>query len=993
VELFERAKEKKMSILKRRWEAGMVIIAAALLLCGVAPALADDCGGPNLPGASVIAGVCEVPAGTYNITVASLTFDESVHMQTGALIHATNPALDSLTITIDGDLVMEVGSLIDGTGNADCFGAETPFTGRTVTIETTGLIDVKGSGANSCPLDNPATPLVDESLAACAVIQSNGCTGGDILIEAGTTANIDGLVLSNGTATGAGNVETQRRGGGMITIRAACELTVSDTGRVRSHGQDPGADLVHLEACTVAIYGLIESEGVGHAVPGTNNPNHCDSAFRPGHPLQATGCIEVWGSTVVIDSNAPHNGELSTDKEGQCGGRSWIEVFGRKDVTILGDNNTPFAVHANNECSNSQTAGDINIKSAEGNVSASGDAVQADATGAGGTGGEIHIEARVNVNLTGGSIFARGDFVANGGFGIGGKIGTAALPTRAFTGTLSWLMPGVGDVRPTGSGAPAASRGIIYLRDCLAPAGVNNATATYPFIGVTATTPTVLGDACDATGPTLPSYVSLPAGDCLAVCTPPAKKSGIKWNDANGNHVKDGLEVNIPGWPIHIFDKATGGVAFHQDTFTDGSGKYEFTVNPDPGGTTYIVCETVDPQYTQTFPQVGPDCGPLGYNHGGGVGWEVTLFPGDDDTGNDFGNHKETTVVCPEDPKAVLTRTVALAPLGGLPNHTSLQAAYDAAANGEVIGLFGKFTENVVLGDHDAVDGDKTLKITQCTSAQFTAADDSKPVFDITSSGVLTIVSPDSVNGSIGWRVASDGHQLKSIRANDSTGPGVLVLGNLNSISWNEVAGNAVGIQVEGGGNQLKGGTVQLNTGDGVWFTATAASNSLQGATVQLNGRNGVLLDGTLNLIKSNGRLNQNTLSGLAGAGSDNTIQSNAADDNSGSGFSISGPGNYFQDNKASKNTLFGFDISGGTSSKPNRLRSNASNNGSSGGSSENDGFEWQLLDYVKNESGGNKADGVGIPKTTVPTKCSQFPATNLTKNFAAAYGCGDGAD
>ncbi len=979
--------------MKRTIRLSIAIVVAGLFLLGARVARADDCGAPNLPGAAVIAGVCEVPAGTYNVTVASLSFDESVHLQTGALIHATNPALTSLTITITGDLVMEVGSLIDGTGNADCFGAETPLTGRTVTITTTGLVDVKGSGASSCALDNPATPLVDESLAACAVIRSNGCTGGDILIEAGTTANIDGLVLSNGTASGSGNAQTQRRGGGMITIRANCELTVSDTGRVRSHGQDPGADLVHLEACTVTIYGLIESEGVGHAVPGTNNPNHCDSAFRPGHPLAATGCIEVWAGTVLIDSNAPHNAELSTDKEGQCGGRSWIEIFGRKDVTILGDNNVPFAVHANNECANSQTAGDINIKSAEGSVSASGDAVQADATGAGGVGGQIHIEARINVNLTGGSVFARGDFVANGGYGIGGKIGTAAAPTRAFTGTLSWLMPGVGDVRPTGSGVPAGSRGIIYLQDCLAPAGVNNATATYPFIGVAATTPTVLADACDATGPALPTYVSLPAANCLEVCTPPAKKSGIKWNDLNSSHTKDGLEANIAGWPIHIFDKATGGVAFHQDTFTDGTGKYEFTVNPAPGGTTYIVCETVDPQWTQTYPQVGPDCGPAGYNHGGGIGWEVTLFPGDNDTGNDFGNHRETTVVCPEDPRAVLTRTVSPSPIGGLPNHSSLQAAYDAAANGEVIGIFGKFIENVVLGDHDGTDGDKTLKITQCTSAQFTAADNSKPVFDITSTGVLTIVSPDSVNGSIGWRVETDGHSLKSIRANDATGPGVLVLGNLNSISWNEIAGNAVGIQVEGTGNDLRGGTVQKNTGDGVWFTSTATGNILQGATVQLNGGNGVLVDGTSNTIKSNGRLNQNALSGLAAPGQDNTVQSNAADQNTGSGFTITGPGNYLRDNKASKNTVFGFDVSGGTMAKPNRLRGNASNNGSSGGSSENLSFEFQLFGYVKNESGGNKADGIGIPKTVAPLKCSQFPATNLTNNFAAVYACGDGAD
>jgi hypothetical protein len=311
-----------------------------------------------------------------------------------------------------------------------------------------------------------------------------------------------------------------------------------------------------------------------------------------------------------------------------------------------------------------------------------------------------------------------------------------------------------------------------------------------------------------------------------------------------------------------------------------------------------------------------------------------------------------------------------------------------------VIGIFGKFTENVVLGDHDGIDGDKTLKITQCTSAQFTAADNTKPVFDITSTGNLTIVSPDSVGGSVGWLVESDGHHLKSIRANNAIGEGVLVLGSNNEISWNEIAGNGgAGMRIEGGGNDLRGGTVQQNTGDGVVFGAGATSNSLQGATIQLNGLNGVRVDGTLNKIKSNGRLNQNGQSGLLASGSGNTIQSNAAESNSGSGFQVTGPANYLQDNKSSKNSLFGFDIAGGTSIAPNRLRSNASNNGSAGGSSENGSFEYQLSDYVKNDSGGNKADGVAIPKTTSPFKCKLFPATNVTTNFAPQYACGDGLD
>jgi len=969
-----------MAVLNRRWGFGVVVIAAAFLLCGAATARADaaDCvafGGTFVPGSP---DECQIS--TALVKTGSFTLDETLHiLGTGSI--TTGAGGITLEITT-GDFLMDSGALVDG-NVAGC------NTGGAITIT----------------VDDGDVTMVPGS-----VVRSNSCHGGAIVITASDNIDIDGTVESVGSITGTG--ANQGPGGGTITIIAGCELTVTDAGLISSRGKDPGADLVHLEACTVVVYGKVESTGPGHAVPN-NPPNHCDNnggaggGLRPDKPANSTACVEIWGNTITIDSTGTHHGEVNADigQSGDATGRSWIDIYATTKVTITdgsGNNylvpipgspsfNQTFAVHANQFRSNgvSSIAGIITIKSMEGNAEGTGDVAQADDTGGLAKGGTITFEAFNNLNLNGGTIFARGDFAEGGGYGVGGKVFT-----RSYHGTLSWAN-GVVDARPIGTDTvpptlAAANRGEIRLQDCLAPAGVDTSTLVVPSnnnpASATVAGFTVAPDNCVGVM-SKPDYVILPPATCVNDCNPPALKRGIKYNDLNKNGTRDGspLEPVLSNWEIHLFGQPDAGAPIHLHQFTDGSGKYEFTIPPG----TYTVCETLQPGWTQSQPASGADCSA----HGGGFGYDITLVAGQVDEGNDFGNWKDGTIVCPEDPKAVLTRTVAPAPLGGLPNHTSLQAAYDAAANGEVIGIFGKFIENVVLGDHDAIDGDKTMKITQCTSAQFTAADDSRPVFDITSTGNLTVVSPDSVNGSIGWRVATDGHHLKSIRANDSFGPGVLVLGDSNEISWNEIAGNAIGIQVEGVGNDLRGGTVQLNTGDGVWFTATAASNKLQGATVQLNGGNGVRVDGTLNLIKSNGRLNQNTLSGLAGAGSDNTIQSNAADDNSGSGFAISGSGNFFQDNKASKNTLFGFDISGGTSSKPNRLRSNASNNGSSGGSSENDSFEFNLLDYVKNESGGNKADGVGIPKTTVPTKCSQFPVTNATKNFAAAYGCGDGAD
>jgi hypothetical protein len=80
--------------------------------------------------------------------------------------------------------------------------------------------------------------------------------------------------------------------------------------------------------------------------------------------------------------------------------------------------------------------------------------------------------------------------------------------------------------------------------------------------------------------------------------------------------------------------------------------------------------------------------------------------------------------------------------------------------------------------------------------------------------------------------------------------------------------------------------------------------------------------------------------------------------------------------------------VSGGTSAAPNRLKGNQSNLGLPGSTTENAGAEYRLLDAVTNAGGGNKADGILVPKTTVPVKCPAFPATNATLILAAPSVC-----
>jgi hypothetical protein len=194
------------------------------------------------------------------------------------------------------------------------------------------------------------------------------------------------------------------------------------------------------------------------------------------------------------------------------------------------------------------------------------------------------------------------------------------------------------------------------------------------------------------------------------------------------------------------------------------------------------------------------------------------------------------------------------------------------------------------------------------------------PVWNITSTGKLTIVGPDSVGGTIGWRVAGNGgHTLKSIRANGASQYGVLITSNGNSVSWNNVSGNGpgAGIRVEGGSNTLKGGTVGPNTGDGVQLVGTF--NNLSGATVESNTINGILALGNSNQIKSN---------------------------------------------KASLNTADGFKNVGSTN--------NYSGNSSNTGGKENGGAEYNFVATGIN-GGSNRADGTGVPSAA--KGCTSFNA------------------
>lgn len=88
-----------------------------------------------------------------------------------------------------------------------------------------------------------------------------------------------------------------------------------------------------------------------------------------------------------------------------------------------------------------------------------------------------------------------------------------------------------------------------------------------------------------------------------AHAVPTASIHGMKWNDLNGDGNKDGNEPGLEGWTINLFsDNNFTTMTINDFTVTDANGNYWFS-----GLTTgtYLIYETLQPDWIQTFPTTG----------------------------------------------------------------------------------------------------------------------------------------------------------------------------------------------------------------------------------------------------------------------------------------------------------------------------------------------------------------------------------------------------
>ena len=1009
----------------------LAAVFSGFLLVGVKPVLAlTTISSPTSFSTLQIAGVYTVIGDLLITGTGSITCNDNATDQPPGPV-ASGASACAIKIVVGGDLLMQAGSKIQAEDQND------GGSGGNITITVGGNMTMCGptgaqTGCGGASANNGA--VISSRKVAGA---GDTGVGGDITITVGNAAVASGAfymeggdntygaetgakVLSSGpgragdititsgdtyfTESGAvveagGPFATQSAigQGGKIFLVSDCGLTTR--GRVTSKGPDPGADLIHLESCDVLIQGLVESTGKGHTVDNTDPDaankkpaNSCDGfadglnneVIHTDKPGNATGCIEVWGKVITIDSTNGWAGELNADiGDGGTAGMGWIDIYAYSKLTVtdgtgndrISDNLghtyfSTYAVHANSIDGSDGTPGIVTVKVKNGTLTASGKAFEASATltsdtghpvqpvagggqfvGNGSTGGTIDVEASGNVTLDGAWVNASGDFFGgspcpsgSGACGVGGHIVIRAWGAGS---NISWMTVN-GDVQPNATGD-------ITLGACNAidTTGTN-------FYGEVPAMSTG-GANCDASKPDIPSYVVFNQ-KAWTICGA-STISGHKYDAGNNN-------APLPNWTIHIT-----GPGVDTTTLTAADGSYKFIV---PVGAIYKVCEVLaDATWAQTFPVSGPadvvSCvppagqGPLGYSVD--LTAPGACCTGIDVTGKDFYNlqaNKPRPPDCKEDlPRTdLMTRVVDPTKTGGggiagdPKFYSTVQAAYnDAKASGqsEVIGLFANTNENLLL------DGSKSLTITQCTVAKVTGAAGS-PVWDITSTGKLTIIGPDAVGGSVGWRVGGGGgHNLKSVRANGAKYQGILITTNGNSVSWNDVSGNGsggatdAGIRVTGSSNTLKGGTVGPNAGDGVQLVG--GSNNLSGSNIQSNTGNGVLVSGSSNTVTSNSRINLNKKNGILVTGSTNTLSSNASESGKGNtlnGLYVSaGSGNQLTDNKMQSNGQAGFNIAAGTGTK---VKSNAN--------TSNTGNEF-TIGSGNTDQGSNKKNGSSFTFTS----------------------------
>lgn len=910
---------------------------------------------------------------------------------TGAKISSSNPTGAANGPRAAGNITINVPSGKIDLNSGSAIAASTTYAGSpggNINITAAGNIALHGDGANGAKItaDQVAGSCTGSGHGGNVTLTSTGgnitteqgsaitvnakCSAGEIKILAPLGAiDVDGLVESFSGLTGVG--ANQPPGGGPITIKAACILTISATGKVSSRGLDPGADLVHLEGCNVEVDGLVESTGSGHAIPNSP-PNHLDGSNRPDKPSTSTGGVEIWaGGSLTIDSLSAA-GEINADIgiTGGPQGRGWIDLFARGDIRIIGDTTGAFAVHANGGIQqNTDDGGLVTVKSKSGKVTASGLALQADATSAGSNGGIVTVQAATDVNLNSASLFARGDFVQTGGFGHGGTVNV-----RAFTGGVSWAT-GVGNVQATGVSVPAAMDGKINITHCIGyTPGATFPTNGGPDPGFPNIVMDCTGAApffpCEAPGSGCIPYVVLP--DCQACLPPPPPDTNeCKWCNKGAviSQVVQNMGGNCAATPDIVVDVRLASTTIDitkLGTNEPATGSLQAAVDyinahGDLNGDGFLFIAVTAKDCTSTIGNCTATNGFPARPLGGSGSENVVVTNTRSLRLNIFACSVTLTAKDPSKPVITIKNSVGKvtvldihvqgSTVAGylIQNNADLVVVKNARAKGNDIGYWVKDDKVEISGSPDISGNRIGVLLDNATSVTLRT---NNMIQDNSLYGIQVNGSGNELNGNdcgdkghpngVGIIVTGSSNNIHDNDVYGNTGDGLNVTGNTNTIKQNGIGekdkGNGGdGVHVNGYGNTIDGNDVFANRGDGIDVSGgTAAKPNIvvkndAGDRGKGNAGNGIVVAGLGN-----------------GTGSPIEIDSNTVKQNGLIGIKVTGTGCQLKNNE-----------SGGS------------------GDQNNGGCEFNVVAGNFNAT-GNKANGTTVTPNTnnaaFPTACLGTP-------------------
>ena len=555
-----------------------------------------------------------VANGVFTVDDGNLVVDGTIQCNDGPPLPG-NAGACPIRISVSGDLVLEAGGAIvaeNRTGGGSGANINLEIGGDLIlhgpsgallgAVVSSGSITGSGSaGSISASIDGAANLEAGSTLSASAAGGSAGAVG----IEAGSEIRIAGLVASgpgtsllasrwSGAVLGGGS---NNQSGGTILLRSLSAdepgIHIEATGTVVSQGQSSGPQFVLLEACGIEVHGLVA------AVSKNDSPARV--ALRSGKSILVDGRDLAGGS-------GSHLGRVRADSIEAGAATHLVDLFAEADIQIFGPTSGTtdlFTVSANPGTQTQRTGGSISALSLAGALAASGNAFDAGRALSGNKGGKIDLRSAGDIDLADAHLRAVGGYLAVSGSRRGGQISV-----RSYSGEIRWTF-GRGDVRPTGSGTTAASRGTIKLTAC---SGIDTTGTTFPVLGSP-----VAPFPVEADGVCSPAAPSLPSGELpLPVCNlpPTAVNDAATVNEDSSNNAIDVLA---------------------NDTDTDGGPKSVASVTQPANGAVSItgggigVSYTPNANYCNNPPGTTPDTFTYTLNGGSSATVSVTVTCAEDD--------------------------------------------------------------------------------------------------------------------------------------------------------------------------------------------------------------------------------------------------------------------------------------------------------------------------------------------------------------------------